>query len=420
MSWSQNSSTTQFNQPPPAYYASHPAEAEQDANDLINAFLNGNLYEARRGRIERPICLPQMENGFDMPFARAYPPGLADFGISKERFIEFLDGLNTAMIASPPLQVVDLVGFAVGFVPNEIVALVGGGIQAGAQIGIRILSKSLADRYMRAANERIFAPAGLRARICKSPAMRALIKIPWDEARPSKLQRFRDYVHMETIGWWIPPPPPPGYKTLDPRIADPLARRLAPYDGYMSPISFDVPPPGPPSSLMKKVSNYAVHRRRKNLTKKAEDAAARRQLLAGVPVSRELTKKDLKVIKKLGKGKHNQVSKKVQKEEMLEKRANEKVLWLVIVNDDEDQIIQGTERVDNSGNDVTFNGEEIRQAEREFEEYSSDNDSKDELEMEDYPRNFASSSRHQLHIPVRSRQRVDERFEVERMDSEFE
>ena len=116
MSWSHNSSTSHFSQQPPPYYASHPAEADQDANDLINAFLNGNMIETRRGKLERPICLPQMEMGFDMPFARAYPPALADFGISKEGFLEFLDGLNTAMIASPPLQVVDYAGLIVGFV----------------------------------------------------------------------------------------------------------------------------------------------------------------------------------------------------------------------------------------------------------------------------------------------------------------
>lgn len=116
MSRSLNSSTAQFDQPPPPYYTSHPAEAERDANVLIHTYLNEYLTVSRRGKIAHPVCLPQMAVGFDMPFARAYAPGLAGLGISQDVFIDFIDGLNTAMIASPPLQVVDLAGFVIGFV----------------------------------------------------------------------------------------------------------------------------------------------------------------------------------------------------------------------------------------------------------------------------------------------------------------
>ena len=70
-------------------------------------------------------------------------------------------------------------------------------------------------------------------------------------------------------------------------------------------------------------------------SKKAEDAAAQRQIFAGVPVTRELTRKDKKIIKKLEKGKHRQISKKVKKQDKKERRTNEKILWLVIVNEDE-------------------------------------------------------------------------------------
>lgn len=100
----------------PSYYATHPAEAERDADALITTYLNDNLTAVRRGKIPHPVCIPQMEVGFDMPFARAYAPGLAELGISQEVFLDFIDGLNTAMIASPPLQVVDFAGLIIGFV----------------------------------------------------------------------------------------------------------------------------------------------------------------------------------------------------------------------------------------------------------------------------------------------------------------
>ena len=48
-------------------------------------------------------------------------------------------------------------------------------IQAGAQAGMRALSKTLTDRYMRAANLRIFRPRGLAARICTTAAAMQLL-----------------------------------------------------------------------------------------------------------------------------------------------------------------------------------------------------------------------------------------------------
>ncbi len=69
--------------------------------------------------------------------------------------------------------------------------------------------------------------------------------------------------------------------------------------------------------------------------KRAENKAARRQILAGVPVTRELTRKDEKVVKKLANGKEHQIRRKVDKDDRKESRTNEKVLWLVIVTEDE-------------------------------------------------------------------------------------
>ncbi len=164
--------------------------------------------------------------------------------------------------------------------------------------------------------------------------MRALAKVPWvDEPRLSRRKRLAKY--MSYVGLWMPPSMPPVQNSVDPRISDPLVRRMMPYEGYVLPMTFDVPPPNAPSNVVKKLSDYAVNRRRKNLTKKAEDIAARRQILAGVPVTRELTRKDEKVMKKLARGKERQIRRKVNKDDRKESRMNEKVLWLVIVNEDE-------------------------------------------------------------------------------------
>ncbi len=125
-----------------------------------------------------------------------------------------------------------------------------------------MLSKTLTDRYMRAANERIFAPAGLRARICKAPAMRALAKVPWVVAPPSPPRMKRVARYMGDTVLWLPLTVPPVQDRIrkvmddppavDSSIADPLVRRMKPYVGYTLPLTFDVPPPNAPSNVVKK------------------------------------------------------------------------------------------------------------------------------------------------------------------------
>ena len=68
--------------------------------------------------IPLPICIPQITPGFMQPIARGYSPVLGEppIGISQEDFVRFLDGLNMAMTASPPLRIVDVVGMGIGFV----------------------------------------------------------------------------------------------------------------------------------------------------------------------------------------------------------------------------------------------------------------------------------------------------------------
>jgi len=56
-----------FGEPLPSYYTSHPVEAERDADALIHSYIDENLAIVRRGKIAQPVCLPQIERGFDMP-----------------------------------------------------------------------------------------------------------------------------------------------------------------------------------------------------------------------------------------------------------------------------------------------------------------------------------------------------------------
>ncbi len=104
----------------PEYEARGPEDVQHDAQVLIDSFIRPvELPEARPAPgLPMPFCLPQSGAGFgfDTPFARGYNEALQQVGISQETFLDFVDGLNMAMISSPPLQVVNVAGFAIGFV----------------------------------------------------------------------------------------------------------------------------------------------------------------------------------------------------------------------------------------------------------------------------------------------------------------
>ncbi|THU84222.1 hypothetical protein K435DRAFT_870493 [Dendrothele bispora CBS 962.96] len=112
---------------------------------------------------------------FDSSFARGYNDALQDVGISEKMLLNFIDGLNLAIVASPPLRVVDVVGNIIGFVPSHWAMIASIAITTAAQTGMRVLSKTLSDRYLRAANLRLFKPRGLSVRLCTTPALLALL-----------------------------------------------------------------------------------------------------------------------------------------------------------------------------------------------------------------------------------------------------
>jgi hypothetical protein len=90
----------------------------RDADYLIQSFLPTTeaapLFEIPK--LPLPYCAPQLTPGFDAPFCRAYNPILESVDLPQDQLLAFIDGLNLAMTASPPLRVVNIIGMAIGFV----------------------------------------------------------------------------------------------------------------------------------------------------------------------------------------------------------------------------------------------------------------------------------------------------------------
>jgi len=270
-------------------------------------------------------------------------------------------------------------------------------LQTGARVGMHVLSKTLSDRYLRAANERIFAPLGLRARLVKTSALRVLVNHPDAmKAEPSKLKRFGRATGDVVLRLPIPFPVVRSVirsmmdkvPEIDPRMTDPLARRLMTMHGYILPVEYGpaIPPLAKPDKILDKMNGFAVGRKRGKVDKQDRNADVRRKYLAGIPVTREggMTRagRDYLMLLRVSSGSASKLKDKVENDARREHRANEKLVWLVIINEADDAKIQGKEVMDNSSDSITFNDQELEESRERFIDESNGNDV--ESELEDY------------------------------------
>ncbi|CAH0039012.1 unnamed protein product [Clonostachys rhizophaga] len=124
------------------------------------------------------IAIPATTAKLGSPFLRAYPPSLGHVHVSKNLFLGFIDQLNRASVASPPVQVVGLVGNLVGMVPLATAQIVGTAVNTAATLTTVVVSKGRTEMVLRQANHEIFNPRGLKAYIAKLDALARVAKIP--------------------------------------------------------------------------------------------------------------------------------------------------------------------------------------------------------------------------------------------------
>ncbi|KAJ3735508.1 hypothetical protein DFJ43DRAFT_1036988 [Lentinula guzmanii] len=265
---------------PPLTGTSSGVQLARDANLLIRTYIPSSLslHQPYIGPpIPLPFCIPQVSvNPNDQStFARGYNDALNDIGIPQDVFLNFIDGLNMAIIASPPLRVVDMAGKIIGFIPYHWAMIAGALISTAAGVAMHVLSKTLTDRYLRAANLNLFKPRGLSVRLCTTPAMFALLASSESKAR-SKLNKFGRGVGSvllklpipvinpiaSTIIHAIADKPPvisPSGREGDP-INDPvLRRRVAMTEGLSLPLNMDgLPPPSKPDGVIDTMASWGV------------------------------------------------------------------------------------------------------------------------------------------------------------------
>ncbi|KAJ6526719.1 hypothetical protein B0H19DRAFT_900507, partial [Mycena capillaripes] len=254
----------------------------------------------------------------------------------QDQLLAFIDGLNLAITSSPPLRVVNLAGD-----PSHWAMITGAVVQTVAQTSMHVLSKTLTDRYLRAANLRLFKPKGLVVRICTTAAMQHLVMRTGNGADLSTLEKMGRGVGTVLIN-------PPKIQASTSGVGDgqkmPLTtqRRLASLEGFALPLNFDVPPPAKAQGVKDTMGSWGVkfdawrtqrgqdkiEQKRRELVR-LESQLQQLDINGATPPSAgpRHRKETSRQRKELGK-----VEWQVANADLIEHWQSNKVLWVVIIN----------------------------------------------------------------------------------------
>ncbi|KAL1667678.1 hypothetical protein GGF50DRAFT_124650 [Schizophyllum commune] len=271
-----------------------------------------------------------------------------------EEFLSFVDGLNLAIIDSPPLRVVDLVGNILGFIPLDWAVIASIVLPIGAQLGMFALSKSLTDRYLGAANDRIFRPRGLVARICTTAATQRLLGLSTVPEEEGGWKGALNAVGRE-VGKLVLKPSMP--EDLDAGASEEdktkrrIMRRLEALGGAALPVSLDVPPPAKVEGFANKMQVHGVKFDEGVAKDKEKRRAARLKTLGEVEAKlAELEAKDSskagffdRLTAKRAKDRRELLQRRLANAQLREKWETDEVVWLVIVDAAKDKEIFGIE-----------------------------------------------------------------------------
>lgn len=129
--------------------------------------------------LQKPIAIPATSSKLGSPFLRAFPPVLEErYGLPRQTFLRFLDDLNRATVASPPVQVLGLAGSIVSMVPLQTTQIIGTSVNAAAGLATFAVSKSRSELCIAKANQELFAPRGLRVELAKLDAVARCARMP--------------------------------------------------------------------------------------------------------------------------------------------------------------------------------------------------------------------------------------------------
>ncbi|KDQ49695.1 hypothetical protein JAAARDRAFT_143032 [Jaapia argillacea MUCL 33604] len=401
---SPNESNYPPNPPTPPIAKSSGIQLSRDSEYLIQTFLppfpSPPSYTPTG--LPLPICIPQIKGTFDSPFLRAYSDPLSQsVDISQAEFLSFIDGLNLAIVASPPLRVVNMTGMAIGFVPYHWAIIASTVLQTVAQTAIHVLSKTLTDRYLRSANLNLFKPRGLSVRLCTTPAMLHLVTgspIPQESSTMKVVNKVGRGVGTVLLRLPIPfssrivraiadKPPEVGLTQGEVKNSI-IRRRLALVQGYTLPLNLNVLPPQKAEGAMDTMQSWGVKfdefmtgRQEKKAEEKRMALAERQQ--QGKGRRRQRRQRHGPISTLLGP-KESKAERRVKNADLVEHWGTQSTLWVVILPADKDAEIVGIERAESAENeervdDKAFQAELALEREELEEELDYEEDDDDDV-----------------------------------------
>jgi hypothetical protein len=196
-----------------------------------------------------PILIPRVHPDSTMPFARAWAPELAQHGFTQEEFLTFIDNLNLVTSPAAVFQLFKLASIGVGSVPHEWGQATGTALGLIASVGTQAVSYARQKTYLKDANERCFAPRGLHVQVVGTRRMRKLLGIGKNDPLTVPLSQ-------------------------DTLTQTPLQQYMVALEGWVCDITFEVPRPAEPTTLLARLSSWQV---RAQLRKAEKESRKERQ-----------------------------------------------------------------------------------------------------------------------------------------------
>ena len=276
---------------------------------------------------------------FFSPFVRAYVPDLENYGISRDAFLAFVDGLNEAFVANPAFQLTSTLGMIMSQCYGvDPVVWAGMGLQVASGVASGATSYFRTKEFVKAMNGDLFHPAGLHLNIMTTKKMMNKIGYPEDKLQLPPLESYDDLNTPTTMK----PREAAKAAQFDSPEDDPRMRRMKALQGYVMPLDFDVPEAVAPESLLKKMGASQAKRLSKKQNKKMgkdrqegykkfleKQREAEKKQREGdkeiAKIERKLAKEEAKLMGKEGK-KREKALEEFQKEDAKLRREMEKAV----------------------------------------------------------------------------------------------
>jgi hypothetical protein len=258
------------------------------------------------------IAIPATNASLGSAFLRAYPPALGRFNISKPVFLEFLDHLNRAIVASPGLRVLGAASDIAGIVPEPTTQVIFGVAGLSAKVGTYAMSKVRSEGVIRQANNELFFPRGLEAQIVKLKTVALLANMPIlnykgeIDKRSPILESLQSLVEVDEL------------KTISAQ-----QRRLRALEAWISPLEIDeLPPVASASNAMSKVDVFVSEAERKS----AEQSMLKKRIKATEKHDKKSQKALEKYEKSMAKYEHKEMGRHSSRDlEKMEERRQKAV-----------------------------------------------------------------------------------------------